>query len=231
MFGSASRARTAPSQYPRLPFHGLRVTQLVSSIIVGSIMIYFINALVHEHPSDRPTQTFPVPWTFIFLLASSILSVCALIFTMVMHCCIGLNPRMNLLINGGLSALWGGSWSVLTWYVNGTLQGQCSLDTWNAEEGVMVCRIYKTLFTFALLGFLSTLAAFCLDVYVRRRQTRSGIYRLHDVDADHGRKASQQAFPAGLQFAPATHQPAHQGYSQPEEQLRYDTSYQPGYNH
>lgn len=69
-----------------------------------------------------------------------------------MHCCVGLNPRLNLLINGALAVLWAMSWGILTWYMSGTLAGVCNLDNWEHDVGVMVCRIYKALFTFALLG-------------------------------------------------------------------------------
>jgi len=54
MFG---RAKTAPTHYPRIPFHGLRTAQLLSSAIVGSIMLYFLYNLRHDH--------WPLPWTFI----------------------------------------------------------------------------------------------------------------------------------------------------------------------
>lgn len=56
MFGS--RSRTAPSGYKdvRLLFHSLRTAQLLSSTIVGGIMIYFIYHLHHDH--------YSTPWTF-----------------------------------------------------------------------------------------------------------------------------------------------------------------------
>lgn len=85
-------------------------------------------------------------------MAASLASVAALLFTIVMHCCIGLNPRLNIAINSFLLVLWALSWSLLTWWMSGTLANACDVSHWNEDVGVMVCRIYKALFTFALLG-------------------------------------------------------------------------------
>lgn len=138
------RAKTAPSHYPRFLFHGIRTVQLISSLVVGAIMSYFMWHLTHDH--------WQTPWTFIFLMAASLASVAALLFTIVMHCCIGLNPRLNILINSGLLVLWAVSWALLTWWMSGTLANACDVRHWNEDVGIMVCRIYKALFTFALLG-------------------------------------------------------------------------------
>jgi hypothetical protein len=50
------RTRTAPSPYPRLIFHGLRIGQALASLVVGGIMFYFIHNLRHE--SYDPPKTF-----------------------------------------------------------------------------------------------------------------------------------------------------------------------------
>ena len=52
-------ARTAPSKYPKVLFHALRSFQLLSSVIVGGIMAYFMWHLTHDH--------YQKPWTFIFV--------------------------------------------------------------------------------------------------------------------------------------------------------------------
>lgn len=138
------RAKTAPSHYPRLLFHGIRTVQLISSLVVGAIMSYFIWHLTHDHWST--------PWTFLLLTASSLASIAALLFTIVMHCCIGLNPRLNIVINSFLLVLWTVSWALLTWWMSGTLANTCDKAHWNEDVGVMICRIYKALFAFAFLG-------------------------------------------------------------------------------
>lgn len=48
-----------PSPYSRPIFHAIRITQLISSIVVLSILSYFIWWLKHDH--------YYVPWTFILV--------------------------------------------------------------------------------------------------------------------------------------------------------------------
>ncbi|TKA26821.1 hypothetical protein B0A50_04267 [Salinomyces thailandicus] len=243
MFNPFDRqAKTAPSHYPRIPFHAIRFAQLLSSIIVGGVMSYFIWHLTHDH--------WQTPWTFIWLTAASLFSIAALSFTILLHCCTGLNPRLNLVVNGVLTVLWGLSWSLLTWYMSGTLRNMCDVEHWHEDVGIMVCRIYKALFTFTLLGLLSTLAALGLDIYVRRQQTRRGIYRLHDLDAKRQPERTRGPFTDAaaipdsresdawedprLSIEPYGEQSTsdrveRQGYALPDDQFEYDTGYHGGH--
>ncbi|KAF2172232.1 hypothetical protein M409DRAFT_62988 [Zasmidium cellare ATCC 36951] len=237
------RAKTAPSHYPKLMFHAVRFFQLLSSCVVGGIMCYFIWHLTHDHWST--------PWTFIWLTAASLFSIAALLFTIVLHCCIGLNPRLNLVINSGLFVLWALSWSLLTWYMSGTLANMCDVEHWNEEVGVMVCRIYKALFTFTLLGLVSTIMALILDIIVHRQQTRRGVYRLHDIDGPAKRGVRPEATRGPFtddEHAMHTREseaweaprpstgpyneaaaPLAGGYAVPEQQFEYDTGYHGGH--
>jgi hypothetical protein len=127
-----------------VPFHLFRFFQLIASIIVAGIMAYFTWHLRHDH--------FAEPWTFIWLFAASLSSLVALIMTIMLHCLIGLNPRLNIAINALLAVLWGLSFGLLTWYMAGTLGNACDFAHWNEDIGIMVCRIYKALWTFTLVG-------------------------------------------------------------------------------
>ncbi|GAB7329221.1 hypothetical protein MBLNU13_g01035t1 [Cladosporium sp. NU13] len=180
------RAKTAPSHYPRVPFHLLRFFQLLASLVVGGIMSFFMWHLTHDH--------WQTPWTFVLLMASSFFSVAALTVTIVLHCCVGLRPDFNIAINGFLTLVWLVSWSLLTWYMSPTLRNYCDIEHWKEDAGIMVCRIYKALFTFAFLGLISTMAALCLDFYVRRKNNKRGMYRLHDIDA---KQQQQSGAPRG----------------------------------
>lgn len=64
----------------------------------------------------------------------------------------GLNPRLNALVNLVLILLWTFSWTLLTWYMSGTLANMCDMEHWHEDIGIFVCRIYKALFTFTLFG-------------------------------------------------------------------------------
>jgi hypothetical protein len=54
-----SNGKTKPTDYPRIPFHALRSIQLVSSIVVMSILSYFLWYLHHDG--------YGSPWTFILV--------------------------------------------------------------------------------------------------------------------------------------------------------------------
>jgi hypothetical protein len=53
------RDRVKPTHYPRLPFHIIRIIQLLSSMVVASIMFYFISELARDR--------FKLPWTFVLV--------------------------------------------------------------------------------------------------------------------------------------------------------------------
>lgn len=111
------------------------------------------------------------------LLSVSLLTLVALTATIVLHCFYGLNPVLNTLLNSLLALLWAVSFSLLSWWSSGTLSHVCSKDNWDSEVGVSVCRLYKALFSFSLLGLLSTIVALVLDVHVQRQATARGRFQ------------------------------------------------------
>ncbi|KAG8629041.1 hypothetical protein KVT40_002906 [Elsinoe batatas] len=177
-----TRTRTAPTGYEkvRVLFHGIRFLQLLSSLVVGSILIFFAWWLIHDR--------FKLPWTFIILLASSFLTIIVLTATLVMHCLTGLNPRLNLVLNSGMLFLWALGFSMLTYWMRNTLANACSKAIWKADNGIMVCHNYKALFTFGLVGLLSTAAALGLDVHIHKLSQRLGKHmRLDNMNDNKGR--------------------------------------------
>lgn len=103
---------------------------------------------------------------------------------------------------------------------------------------------------------VSTIAAFALDIYVHRKNTSRGMYRLQDMDTKTGRpQATRGPFTDGDQFvddhgnrreseaweAPRGSTDPHseraeslagrQGYAVPEDQFNYDTGYNSGQQH
>jgi hypothetical protein len=156
------RTKTAPSPYPFLPFHGLRIAQATASMVVAAVMFYFIWNLVHEH--YQPPKTF---WTVSIygdivgelplltksqLLAAALLTFFTLSGTLLMYACFGLSPLVNLSVNGLLLALWAPGFAFLWYWSRGTLSHYCDRTNWTGPTGIMVCRLYKALFAFALLG-------------------------------------------------------------------------------
>jgi len=181
-------------------------------------MFYFIYHLTHDR--------WNTPWTFIYFSAASTFTVLALTVTILLHCCIGLNPRLNLAINSLLFALWAAGFGSLSWWASKTLFHACDAGNLigHDENGLLVCRIYKALYSFACLGFVSTFSALCLDIYVFRHATRLGKYQnMGGVDVKHSEPAYQDVGLAGYSAQETGNRG--NGYGVPEEQFEYDTSY------
>lgn len=58
----------------------------------------------------------------------------------------------------------------------GALGHSCSRANWASDDGMMICRTYKALYTFTLFGTLSQIGLIVLDVRSRRSQTKLGRY-------------------------------------------------------
>lgn len=106
----------------------------------------------------------------------SLLTLVVLASTSALHCCHVLSPRLSLLFNVPLLVLWALSVSLLGWNMAGTLGHVCNRSNWGTSDGIMICRLYKALFSFTVTGFVSALAAAWLDAKVRRNQVRRGVY-------------------------------------------------------
>lgn len=232
-------ARVKPTPYPFLPFHLLRTFQLLSSLVVAAIMSYFLREL--------SAKNYSLPWTFILvrspanhpvpspanvcqLLAVSLLTLLSLTFTIILHFRQGLNPSLNLALNGVLAVLWSVSFALLAWWSARTLASACAVKEWESEMGSGICRTYKALFSFALLGMLGTLASLGLDVHVLRAATgrgrfvslRMGTGKRGDDGVDEGIWDSNPN-PAALRDSGVR---GGDGYAVPEEQFGYaDTGY------
>lgn len=130
--------------YPFLPFHVIRSVQLLSALVVSAVMGYFLSELSRDN--------YRLPWTFLLLLAVSVLTVLALTATIILHLRYGLNPQVNTVLNAVLVVLWGVAFGLLTRWTSGTLARVCNKDDWDNDMGMMVCRVYKALFSFTLFG-------------------------------------------------------------------------------
>jgi hypothetical protein len=167
-------AKVAPSHYPRLIFHTLRCAQLLSAIVVSGIMCYFMYYLHREH--------YLIPWTFITLIVISIVTMASLLVTIILYNFTFLSPKFNLSLNTTISIFWALGLALLTWSLNPTLHKACDSEHWGSEAGMMVCRVYKTLWSFTLCGFVSTILALCLDIHTNRKATKLGVYVLPEDD-------------------------------------------------
>ncbi|KAF9888695.1 hypothetical protein FE257_008453 [Aspergillus nanangensis] len=157
-----------PSAYPPLPFHLIRFAGFLSSLIVAIILAVFIYNLHKENHK--------LPFAFLVLIVTSILSLLNYVLTSITHCCHGLSPRLSMTCNTILIILWIISLGLLCWCMSNTILTTCNATYWATSTGITVCRIYKTLFSFTVLGTVAHIAAVALDVVVNRRQNRLGVY-------------------------------------------------------
>ncbi|KZM24166.1 uncharacterized protein EKO05_0010844 [Ascochyta rabiei] len=228
---AVTKTRIKPTPYPFLPFHMLRTAQLASSLTVLSITTYFAREL---HRTN-----YALPWTFILLLTISILTLLALTFTIILHIQHGLSPRLNLALNAALALVWTLSFALLAWWSSTTLTHACALETWESETGVAVCRMYKALFSMALLGMLASWGALGVDVFVQKGSARRGLFMsLGTVQGKRGAVGSGKwdeddvdggiwdMNPHAAALRDAGRERGGDGYALPEEQFGYaDTAY------
>jgi len=197
-------------------------------------MFYFIWNLVHED--------FEAPKTFWTLLAASLLTIIGLTGTTIVYTCLGLAPLVNLIVNTVLFIMWSPGFGFLWYYSTGTLSHVCNKANWTGPTGIMVCRVYKALFAFSMLGFFMTLGAVLLDVIIWRRTTSRGKYKqMLDPDQPKGIAPGSAPYVAP-QYSDSRNSISLSGYTQgqqqrgdregyemPEEQFNYDTSYRGGH--
>ncbi|KXG48170.1 uncharacterized protein PGRI_020400 [Penicillium griseofulvum] len=162
------RPQVKPSAYPPLPFHLIRFLIFLSSIVVGVILAVFT---YHLHADG-----FKLPYSFLVLFVSSGLSILNILLTSVIHCSCGLSTKLSISLNILLTILWALSLGLLSWSIATTITTSCTIAYWGNSTGISVCRSYKALFAFNATGLVSYIAAVWLDVVVRRRQTRLGVY-------------------------------------------------------
>lgn len=157
-----------PSHYPPLAFHLLRLGQLLSTIVVSSVLVFFCH---HLH-----AEGIYVPWTFIVLLTVSLLTLVALLVTCVSYTLRMLSPKINMCSNAILTIFWALGLALLSWNLSWTLGHHCTRTTWHNEAGIMVCRLYKALTAFTVTGLATTTILFALDLRIYRATTAQGTY-------------------------------------------------------
>ncbi|KAF1911988.1 hypothetical protein BDU57DRAFT_523262 [Ampelomyces quisqualis] len=214
------RDRMKPTHYPRLPFHIVRSVQVLSSTVVASVMFYFLSALAQDN--------LKLPWTFILLMAVALLTLVSLAISIVLHCCHGLNPTLNMVLNAGLALLWAVAFSLLSWWASGTLSHVCNKGNWDDEVGVSVCRLYKALFSFSLFGLMSTILALILDAHVQRQALVRGKFEAIGMAPGDGKAGWSHVLESNPNPSAGRQQGrGGEGYFLPEEQFGYgeDTGY------
>jgi hypothetical protein len=157
------------------------------------------------------------------LLATALLTVVSLTCTIVLHIFYGLNSVLNTILNSILALLWAVSFALLSWWSSGTLSHVCNQDNWDNDMGIAVCRMYKALFSFGLLGLVATMVALGLDVHVQRQAGVRGRFQAIGMVRGHNGKSVRTDEHERNPDSSATRSQGNSrgGYALPEEQFVY----------
>ncbi|KAJ5634483.1 hypothetical protein N7528_002325 [Penicillium herquei] len=162
--------RSKPSDYPALPFHIIRISAFISSLIVAIILAVFI---YHLHADG-----YKLPYAFLILLIAALLSLVNVILTAFMNCSCGLSTILSMVMNAICLVIWAIGLGLMSYNVAHTILTSCSTQYWGNSTGERVCELYKAVFAFTVLATASYIASIALDGVVRRRQNRFGVYGL-----------------------------------------------------
>ncbi|OKL56294.1 hypothetical protein UA08_08572 [Talaromyces atroroseus] len=158
--------RSRQNHYAPGSFHGVRAFLWVSTLIVTAIMIDFA---VNLHSGG-----FKLPYAFLLILITCLLTLLGLMFTTLFYCRNGLRPMLSLTTNIILFILWALSVGFLGYSMRGTLNTTCNTSLWGTSTGVMVCRVYKVLFSFMVVALAFTFFHIILDIVARRDRANMG---------------------------------------------------------
>lgn len=106
------------------------------------IYIGKISQVCHEQCSTYSSQ----------LLSVSSFTTASIFGTAFFYYMRTLKPGLSSYINSFLSALWILGFTLLSWYLNGLLINRCDIENWDTTIGVMVCKMYKAVETFTIVG-------------------------------------------------------------------------------
>jgi len=151
-------------------FYLTRGSQFVASLIVSGIQAHFLLQLA--------LGKYGIPYLFIVIMASAIISLATLLITSVFYCCHKLNVTVSAVFNGILTLLWAFSFGALAKAIHSTLSLSCTVEKWTNKDGVKTCQEYKVLFTFTFIAVIASIASFAHDVATIKQQKSRGAYKL-----------------------------------------------------
>lgn len=163
-------------------FHGTRALSFVSSVIITGIMAYFTYHLQQAG--------FQLPWVFILMMTTSLLTLLNFGLTVFLYCSHRRFILLSLISNSFLLILWAVSFGLLSWNMSKTLQHACPNIDWDNDVALIICRVYKALYSFIVIGFVAQIFIVALDVIARRRLRGRGEYNAMGYDAKHSQRES-----------------------------------------
>ena len=88
------------------------------------------------------------------------------------------SARLNLFVHLVILSLWCAAFGVLSWRLNKmVLSHTCSIKVWETSMGVMVCRLYKAMYSFSAISLALAVGSVILDYTVMKEDAVAGIYQ------------------------------------------------------
>lgn len=138
----------------------------------------FIFVSQHLFQTSHVLVSFLPLLTVVQLIMTSIITLVATNFTIYIHVFRKMAPRTSLIVNGLVFVLWIVGLALITAKIGSMVLGHtCKTPLWVTPTGMMVCRIYKALYSFIVMATASAGASVILDINVGNEQSRRGAYR------------------------------------------------------
>jgi len=88
------------------------------------------------------------------------------------------SARVNLYCHLLVSCLWLAAFILLSYRLrNVVLSHGCIVSVWQTEMGVMVCQMYKAMYSFSGVSLVVSVGFAALDYSVLRKDKTAGVYR------------------------------------------------------
>lgn len=88
------------------------------------------------------------------------------------------SAKQNLYLHAVVLLFWIAAFALLSYRLGNMVLGHaCTLALWQTEMGLMVCRMYKAMYSFATICLLTSMAHVALDWVVMKETKSSGAYR------------------------------------------------------
>lgn len=140
------------------------------------------------------------------MLAAAGFAFLNLVISYAVFCCARLSPLFNMIVSIPILLMWTIGFGLIVYNMYGTLAHTCSKTNWANDDGMMVCRVYKTFFAFMVIGWLCQVALIVVDVRAKRTQSSLGKYDKMDetndvklTSLDHSRNTSTTDVPYGIE--------------------------------
>ncbi|KAK5451634.1 hypothetical protein LTS15_007894 [Exophiala xenobiotica] len=165
----SDRDRQGASLYPYPATPILGVANFVSGAIVAGILAYFVHYLRMDDMS-APTE-------LVFVLVVACISLLDQIAAIFRHKVFLVSARFNLFVHLVVLSLWCAAFGVLSWRLGGmVLSHSCTLKIWQTSMGVMVCRLYKAMYSFSAISLALAAGSAVLDYVVLQEDAGAGTY-------------------------------------------------------